>query len=103
MNAQQLTLLSTLFNESLDAILILDLKTQKFILFNQKALELYNYTAEEIKEITPRDLTLQVMSHKEIENRQKNILEKGWDKFTSKHKTKDGIAIDVLIKSKKFK
>lgn len=102
MNAQQLTLLSTLFNESLDAILILDLKTQKFILFNQKALELYNYTAEEIKEITPRDLTLQFMSDKEIENRQKNILEKGWDKFTSKHKTKDGIAIDVLIKSKKI-
>jgi two-component system, sporulation sensor kinase A len=102
MDAQQLTLLSTLFNESLDAILILDLKTQKFILFNQKALELYNYTAEEIKEITPRDLTLQFMSDKEIENRQKNILEKGWDKFTSKHKTKDGIAIDVLIKSKKI-
>ena len=45
MDAQQLTLLSTLFNESLDAILILDLKTQKFILFNQKALELYFYRA----------------------------------------------------------
>jgi two-component system, sporulation sensor kinase A len=102
MDAQQLTLLSTLFNESLDAILILDLKTQKFILFNQKALELYNYTAEEIKEITPRDITLQFMSDEEIKNRQKNILEKGWDKFTSKHKTKDGIAIDVLMKSKKI-
>ena len=55
MDNQQITLLSTLFNESLDAILILDLKTQKFILFNQKALELYNYTEEEMKVITATD------------------------------------------------
>ena len=102
MDNQQITLLSTLFNESLDAILILDLKTQKFILFNQKALELYNYTEDEIKEITPKDLTLEFITNKEMQTRQKNILEKGWDQFTSKHKTKDGKAIDVFIKSKKI-
>lgn len=102
MDNQQLNLLSTLFNESLDAILILDLKTQKFILFNQKALELYNYTQEEIKKITPKDLTLEFLTNEEMQKRQKTILEKGWDKFTSKHKTKDGKALDVLIKSKKI-
>jgi PAS domain S-box-containing protein len=102
MNTQQSTLLSILFNESLDAILVLDLKTQNFILFNQKALELYNYTEKEIKEITPKDLTLEFMTNEEMEKRQNNILEKGWDKFTTKHKTKDGKAIDVLIKSKKI-
>ena len=37
-----------------------------------------------------------------MQTRQKNILEKGWDQFTSKHKTKDGKAIDVFIKSKKI-
>lgn len=102
MNTQQITLLSTLFNESLDAILILDLKTQKFILFNQKTLELYNYTEEEIKKITPKDLSLEFITDEEMQTRQKNILEKGWDKFITKHKTKDGKAIDVLIKSKKI-
>lgn len=102
MDKQQSTLLSILFNESLDAILILDLNTQKFILYNQKALELYNYTEDEIKEITPQDLTLEFTTTEEMGKRQNNILEKGWDKFTSKHKTKDGIAIDVLIKSKKI-
>lgn len=102
MNNEQITLLSTLFNESLDAVLILNLKTQKFILFNQKALELYNYTEEEIKEITPKDLTLEFMTNEEMKERQKNILEKGWDKFATKHKTKDGNAIDVLIKSKRI-
>ena len=78
MDNQYHNLLSTLFNESLDAILVLDLKTQKFILFNQKALELYNYTKEEFKEITPKDLTLEFITPEEMEKRQKNILEKGW-------------------------
>ncbi|MFA6741529.1 MAG: PAS domain-containing sensor histidine kinase [Arcobacteraceae bacterium] len=100
MNTQH-NLLSTLFNESLDAILILDLKTQKFILSNKKALELYNYTEEEIKQITPKNLTLEFMTNEEMAKRQKNIIEKGWDRFTTKHKTKDGKALDVLIKSKK--
>lgn len=102
MNTQQINLLSTLFNESLDAILILDLKTQKFILYNQTALDLYNYSEEEIKQITPKDLTLEFMTNEEMGKRQKNIVEKGWDKFTTKHKTKDGKALDVLIKSKKI-
>jgi two-component system, sporulation sensor kinase A len=102
MNTKQINLLSTLFNESLDAILILDLKTQKFILYNQTALDLYNYSEEEIKQITPKDLTLEFMTNEEMEKRQKNIVEKGWDKFTTKHKTKDGKALDVLIKSKKI-
>jgi two-component system, sporulation sensor kinase A len=101
MDTQKINLLSTLFNESLDAILILDLKTQKFILSNQKALELYNYTEEEIKQITPKDLTLEFMTNEEMQKRQKNIIEKGWDRFTTKHKTKEGKALDVLIKSKK--
>ena len=102
MDTKQINLLSTLFNESLDAILILDLKTQKFILYNQTALDLYNYSEEEIKQITPKDLTLEFMTNEEMEKRQKNIVEKGWDKFTTKHKTKDGKALDVLIKSKKI-
>lgn len=102
MDNQQITLLSTLFNESLDAILILNIKTQKFILFNKKSLELYNYTEEEFRNITPKDLTLEFISDEKIKNKQKNILDKGWDKFVTKHKTKDGKSIDVLIKSKKI-
>lgn len=102
MNTKEIELFSTLFNESLDAILILDIKTQKFILFNQKALELYNYTNEEFKNLSPKDLSLEFISDEKIHEKQKSILEKGWDKFTSKHKTKDGKALDVLIKSKKI-
>jgi PAS domain S-box-containing protein len=102
MDNQYFSLLSELFDESLDAILVLDLKTQKFILSNQKALELYNYTKEEFKEITPMDLSLEFTTNDKMLEKQRNILEKGWDKFVSRHKTKDGKAIDVLIKTKKI-
>ena len=44
-------LLSTIFNESFDAMMILDLSTQKFIMFNKKTLEIYNYSEEELTRI----------------------------------------------------
>ena len=95
-------LLSTIFNESFDAMMILDLSTQKFIMFNKKTLEIYNYSEEEFKQITPKELTLEFVSDEKMKEKQKTILDRGWDKFTTKHKTKDGKAIDVLIKSKKI-
>ena len=95
-------LLSTIFNESFDAMMILDLSTQKFIIFNKKTLEIYNYSEEEFKQITPKELTLEFVSDEKMKEKQKTILDRGWDKFTTKHKTKDGKAIDVLIKSKKI-
>ena len=95
-------LLSTIFNESFDAIIILDLSTQKFLMFNKKAIELYGYTEDEFKQITPKELTLEFISDEKMKEKQKNILERGWDEFTTKHKTKDGKAIDVLVKSKKI-
>ena len=95
-------LLSTIFNESFDAMMILDLSTQRFIMFNKKALEIYNYSEEEFKQISPNELTLEFVSDEKMKEKQKTILDRGWDKFTTKHKTKDGKAIDVLIKSKKI-
>ena len=96
------SLYSTILNESLDAILILDIETQKFLMFNKKALELYEYTEDEFKNITPKDLTLEFTTDEKMREKQFEILEKGWDKFTSKHKTKSHLPIDVFMKSKKI-
>lgn len=101
-NLEQNTLLSTIFNESLDAIVVLDLEIQKFFMFNEKALDLYGYTKEEFKKITPHDLTLEFVSNDKMKEKQELILKKGWDKFISKHKKKDGTIIDVFLKSKKI-
>jgi len=51
----------------------LDIEKNKFILFNDKALELYGYTKKEFENITPYDLTMefnnsQTMKQEEIIN-----------------------------------
>lgn len=91
----------TLFQESMDAILLLELETQHFVEFNNKALELYEYTHDEFKKLTPFDITAE-FDQKSMVLKQKEILEKGWDYFITKHKTKSGKIINVAIKSKKI-
>lgn len=86
----------TLFQESLDAIVLVDLNTQKFIEYNQKAYEFYGYTKEEFSDVTVRDLEA-LENNEEIQKRQQNILQRGWDHFFTKHKTKDGSLKDVSV------
>ncbi len=86
----------TLFQESLDAIVLVDLQTQKFIEYNQKACEFYGYTKEEFSNISVKDL--EVLEDEEaIKKRQENILQRGWDHFFTKHKTKDGSLKNVSV------
>ena len=86
----------TLFKESLDPIVIVDLPTQKFIEFNQKTLDFYGYTKKEFADLHSSDLDV-IYDIDGIRKSQENILEKGWDKFATKHKTKDGTIKDVIV------
>ncbi|WP_345992690.1 diguanylate cyclase [Sulfurimonas sp. HSL-1716] len=86
----------TLFKESLDAIVLIDPATQKFIEFNQKTLDMYGYTKEEFKNITVRDLEVNDTDD-EIKKRQERIFEKGWNTFVTKHRTKNGLEKDVNV------
>jgi len=79
----------TLFEESLDGITLLDIKSQKFIEFNCKAYQMYGYTQEEFANITPKDLEI-IETPEEIIQRQHRILTRGWDQFTTQHHTKSG-------------
>lgn len=90
------------FEKSLDAFLILDLERSKFLFYNEKALELYGYTKEEFATITPYGLTFEFMNHLEMEHKQEFIVQKGWDTFITKHKTKSGKILNIYIKSKKI-
>ncbi len=65
--------------------------------------EMMGYTRKELLKMNIRDLEVQ-LSHKEIERRIKQMVEKGKDRFESKHKRKNGFIIDldvsiVIIKS----
>ena len=86
----------SIFEEALDAIVLIDVETQTFLEFNKKSLETYGYSKEEFKKITTKDLEI-IEDENEIKVRQTNIVERGWDKFLTKHKTKDGSIKDVSV------
>ncbi len=86
----------SIFQKALDAIVLVDVETQNFIEFNKKALEMYGYTKEEFERITTKDLEI-MEDEGEIKARQINIIQRGWDKFLTKHKTKDGTIKDISV------
>ncbi len=90
------TKFQTLFEESLDGILLMDPHTQQFLEFNHHAFEMYGYTSDEFALLTAKDLeTLE--DEEQILATQKKILENGWDRFTTKHKTKTGEIKDIIV------
>ncbi len=89
----------TLYNASLDGIVLIDPKTQKFIEFNQNAYEMYGYTKEEFFNLTVEDLEA-IQDIEKIKEVQKTIIETGSDRFTTVHKTKDEILKDVVVNVK---
>lgn len=90
------------FDESLDVHVILDLETNKFIMCSKSVKDMYEYTKEEFLNITPYDLSVEFVNQSQMESKQESILEKGYDKFITKHKTKKGKIIDVYVKSKRI-
>lgn len=91
----------TLFEESLDGIVLMDPKTQKFIEFNHHAYEMYGYSKEEFGFLTPKDLDA-IKNEEQILSTQQAIIKKGWDQFTTKHKAKNGTLKDIVVSVKVF-
>lgn len=89
----------TLFDIASDSLFLIDIKTNKFIDFNQKAHQNLGYTQEELKKLTAIDVECQE-TQKEQEIHIKQIIKTGSDTFETQHKTKNGKIIDVLVKAK---
>ena len=89
------------FQESMDALVLLDIEKNKFILCNTKASELYGYTKEEFLKITPYDLSVEFKNTIQMESKQEEIINKGYDTFITKHKSKYGHILDIYVKSKR--
>ena len=90
------------FEESIDALVLLDIENNKFTLCNTKASELYGYTKEEFLKITPYDLSVEFKNRIQMESKQEEIINKGYDKFMTKHKSKYGHILDIYVKSKRI-
>lgn len=86
----------TLFQESLDPIVLIDVKTRKFVEFNQKALEVYGYTQEEFSRLSIMDLEVHNNTVNTLED-QSVAIQKGWGRFITKHRTKSGELRDIKV------
>jgi PAS domain S-box-containing protein len=86
----------SLFDNSLDAILLLEYSSGKFADANPEACKIYGYSKDEFANLSAGDLDV-IYSEKEIRESQNSIVERGWDKFVTKHKTKDGKILDVSV------
>ncbi|PKP32291.1 MAG: hypothetical protein CVT99_06020 [Bacteroidetes bacterium HGW-Bacteroidetes-16] len=84
----------TMIKTSRDGFWIVDAPTGKFIEVNQSYCEMIEYTREELLLMTIQDVEA-VETHEETERHIELIMEKGYDSFESKHKTKSGRIIDI--------
>lgn len=93
---------NNVFYESLDAQVILDIEANRFLFCNKNVLSIYGYTQDEFLKLTPYDLSSEFKDHNHMENKQEIIINQGWDKFITKHKTKNGEVLDIYVKSKRL-
>jgi len=70
-----------------------------FIEFNEAAYTMLGYTAEEYAKLTVRDVEVRE-NDAEILLHIQRMLERGWDKFNTQHKAKDGSLKDVVVSIK---
>jgi PAS domain S-box-containing protein len=89
----------TLFNQASDAILVFDVDSGEMLNFNDKAHENLEYTREEFIKVNLSDIDI-VESAEEIAEHIKKIIKEGSDSFETKHRTKSGRIMDVVVNSK---
>lgn len=87
---------SSLYNNSLDAILLLDLQTGKFSDANLKACEMYGYSVEEFLELGAENIDA-IHDEAKVKATQQEIVSKGWAMFDTIHKRKDGLQFDARV------
>ncbi len=91
----------TFFEESLDGIVLMNPKTQTFIEFNHKAYEMYGYTKEEFAHLSVKAFDA-MHDEAQIIATQQAILKNGFDRFTTKHRMKNGSLKDIVVTVKVF-
>ena len=87
---------SSLVNNSLDAILLLDLETRKFSDANPKACDMYGYSVEEFSKLEAQNIDA-IHDEEKVKATQQEIISQGWAIFDTIHKRKDGSQFDVRV------
>ncbi len=87
--------LRKLFETLPDGIVLIDGRTMKVIQFNRSAYEQLGYTADEFAELRVSDY--EAADELEITRRFEKIVREGRDSFETRHRTKEGVLIDVWV------
>lgn len=74
----------------------------QFIFCNEKVFDLYGYTKEEFLNLPPYELSVEFTDNIRMENKQEDIVTKGFDRFVTKHKHKNGRVLDIYVESKRI-
>jgi len=90
---------STLFKQSPNPMLLVDLSTGKIVEFNVRAYKNLGYTRKEFEKLDISDFEI-IESAKEIRLRIKKVIEKGAIVFETKHVTKTGEIRNVIVNIK---
>ena len=88
-----------LFEQAADSVSISDIKTGKFLEFNENAYRNLGYTKEEFAKLNIADIDVRE-DIEGVRRHVKIILEKGGDNFESEHRKKNGEVMDVLVSAK---
>ncbi len=86
----------TLFDQSPDAVVILDPETGALLDFNEEACNYLGYTREELSKLTIPDLEV-IESSEDTQLHFRQIISKGQDRFITRHKTKNGSIRDIEV------
>ncbi len=89
----------TLFQQSPDAIVLIDRETTRPVEFNELAPKLLGYTPEEFAKLRVSDFEA-VETAEEIRERVEKVLREGHDKFETKMRCKNGDLRDVLVSAR---
>ncbi|MCP4749565.1 MAG: PAS domain S-box protein, partial [Proteobacteria bacterium] len=88
-----------IFEQAADSIVVSDVETNAFLMFNQKAYQNLGYTAEEFDNLRISDFEI-IESTDDVSSHIEKILKEGSDLFETKHRTKSGEIKDIRVNTR---
>ncbi|MFH1798137.1 MAG: PAS domain S-box protein [Candidatus Omnitrophota bacterium] len=88
-----------IFEQAIDAIVVVDSETGELVEFNDHACENLGYTREEFQKLKVSDFEV-IESEEAVNAHIKKVIEQGRDSFKTMHRTKNGQIRDIKVNAK---
>ncbi len=98
---EQKRLLEVIFNQTDDAILLIDSQSLRFVEFNDSACQALGYSRAEFANLTINDIQIN-LNEAEVQQRIEQLWKIGRLDFITEHRRKDGTVIVVQVRNRMF-